>query len=413
MITIVRKASRFAGEVHLPGDKSLSHRALILGALSTEPLEIENIARGDDPEATARCLQALGAKIETDTGIVRVQGPKRLHSPREVLDCGNSGTTMRLLAGVIAGAGIAATLDGDPSLRRRPMGRVLEPLRKMGALCEGRREGGEEYAPLVFRPGGILHGGRYEIPVASAQVKSALLLAGTIAGVEVEVSEPHPSRDHTERMLAAFAEARPSRIRVPGDPSSAAFLAAAAMLVPGGEIRLPEVNANPTRLGWFRAFCEMGGALELQPTGEVAGEPTATLRAVHAPKLRGIRIGPAEVPALIDEIPILSVLATQAEGVTEIRGAEELRVKESDRIATMVEGLRRMGANVEALEDGLRIQGPTPLTGAPVQAASDHRVAMSLAVAGLIAEGETRIEGGHWAAVSFPQFFPLLAQFQA
>lgn len=412
MTTIVRRARRFAGEVPLPGDKSLSHRALIFGALSEAPLAIENLAAGEDVQATARCLRALGAKIETSGGLVRVRGPARLRAPDAVLDCGNSGTTMRLLAGVIAGAGIAATLDGDESLRRRPMGRVIAPLRQMGARCEGRQAGDEIYAPLVFRPGPPLRGGRYEIPVASAQVKSAILLAGRLAGVEVEVREPRLSRDHTERMLAAFEKSPPARLRIPADPSSAAFLAAAAALIPGAALRLPGVNTNPTRTGWLHALRAMGAAIEARAPGEAAGEPTATLHARHAPRLRGVRIGPAQVPALIDELPILAVVATQAEGVTEIRGAAELRVKESDRIAAMTEGLSRMGARVEALGDGLRIHGPTPLRGARVRAASDHRVAMSLAVAGLVAEGETAIEGGAWAAVSFPAFFRTLADLQ-
>lgn len=411
---IVRKAGRLWGEVRLTGDKSISHRALIFGALSREGIEIENLARGEDVEATARCLRALGAEIERSPRGWRVRGPERFRPPAQVLDCENSGTTMRLLAGVLAGAGIDASLDGDESLRRRPMGRVLEPLRRMGARCTGRRgAGGEEYAPLVFQGGGTLRGGRYEIPVASAQVKSALLLAGLVAGREVEVHEPHPSRDHTERMIAAFGARAPTRIRIPGDPSSAAFLAAAATLVPGSLLRLPDVNTNPTRLGWVRAFCEMGASIEIHPSGEEAGEPKGSLRVAHAPGLHGIRVGPSQVPALIDELPILAVLATQAVGLTEIRGARELRVKESDRIDAMAAGLNRLGARVEAIEDGLLIQGPTPLRGARVDAASDHRVAMCLAVAGLVAEGETRIEGGSWAAVSFPEFYDLLESLQS
>lgn len=419
MKAIVAQAARLEGAVDLPGDKSISHRALILGALAPDPLVIENLAPGQDVEATARCLEALGATIERDEGRLRIRGPGRLGPPAGALDCGNSGTTMRLLAGVIAGAGIEAVLDGDESLRRRPMGRMLGPLRALGARCEGRRSAAgsdEEFAPLVFR-GGKLAGGAIRIPVASAQVKSALLLAGLVAGVEVEVEEPLPSRDHTERMLAAFAAGGrlrlPSRLPIPGDPSSAAFLAAAAAALPGSVLLLRGMNANPTRIGWVHAFRRMGVPIDLREEAEVAGEPVATLELRGGGELRGIRIGAEEVPALIDELPILAALATRAEGETSIRGAAELRVKESDRIAAMAEGLSRLGARIEALDDGLRILGPTPLRGAPVEAESDHRVAMSLAVAGLWAEGTTTIAGGQWADVSFPGFYDLLDALRA
>lgn len=411
----ISQAARLSGEVRVPGDKSLSHRALIFGALSRTPVEIRNIAPGEDVAATARCLEALGATVENTSEGLRIRGPEALRPPAEVLDCGNSGTTMRLLAGVLAGAGIAAVLDGDESLRRRPMGRVLEPLRRLGARCEGRRgPGGEELAPLVFHAGAAFRGGELGISVASAQVKSALLLAGLVAGVPVRVEEPLPSRDHTERMLAAFsADGRlplrlPERLDIAGDPSSAAFLAAAAALVPGADLRLLAMNTNPTRIGWVHALRRMGGQVELLDERIAAGEPVATVRVRHAGPLRAIRVEAAEVPALIDELPVLAVLATQAEGTTEIRGASELRVKESDRIAAMAEGLTRLGARVEALDDGLRIHGPTPLRGARVEARSDHRVAMSLAVAGLLAEGETWVEGGRWADVSYPDFYSLL-----
>lgn len=420
MSVVVRQAARLSGEIRLPGDKSLSHRLLVFGALSPGTIEIRNVAPGEDAKATARCLRSLGAKIETSGEVVRIRGPGELHPPQEVLDCGNSGTTMRLLAGVLAGAGLPGTLDGDASLRRRPMGRVLEPLRRMGARCEGTRgPDGEERAPLTFFAGSRLEGGHFRLPMASAQVKSAILLAGLLAGVPVRVEEPGLSRDHTERMLGAFApEGRmplrlPEAVIVPGDPSSAAFLAAAAALVPGSELRLRGIGANPTRIGWIQALRRMGADLELVDEGLSVGEPVATLLVRHSPRLRAIRIEGEEIPSLIDEIPILAVVATQAEGTTEIRGASELRVKESDRIAAMAEGLTRMGAEVEPLPDGLRIHGPTPLRGARVDAASDHRVAMSLAVAGLRAAGETTIEGGEWASVSFPDFFRALDTLQA
>jgi len=420
MSVVVASTGPLRGEVVLPGDKSLSHRILILGALSPQPLEIRNIAPGDDVRATVRCLRELGAEIEVSADVVRMRGPERLRAPTQVLDCGNSGTTMRLLAGVISGAGLAAALDGDASLRRRPMRRILDPLRRMGARCEGTRgQDGEERAPLVFFGGARLQGGAFRLPVASAQVKSALLLAGLVAGVPVRVEEPGRSRDHTERMLAAFAPEGRLPLRLPmvytaaGDPSTAAFLAAAAALVPGSEIRLRRMNANPTRIGWVRALQRMGADIEVLEEGVEAGEPVASVVVRHGPRLRAIRIEAEEVPSLIDEIPILAAVATQAEGQTEIRGARELRVKESDRIAAMAAGLSRMGARVEALEDGLRIHGPTRLRGARVEAAADHRVAMSLAVAALCAEGETTIEGGEWASVSFPNFYETLAALQA
>jgi 3-phosphoshikimate 1-carboxyvinyltransferase len=433
---LIHPARSFQGEATLPGDKSISHRALIFASLGSGPTEIRNIGRGDDIEATIRCLRQLGVEIETSEDGATVRPPAKLRDPDGVLDCGNSGTTMRLLAGIVAGAGLLATLDGDESLRRRPMGRVLAPLRRMGARCEGQAQAqGEERAPLSFHRGGRLEGRAHRLEVASAQVKSALLLAGLFAEGETTVEEPHPSRDHTERMIAAFCGASatprassnqglrspkrdgagrlpltlPPILRIPGDASSAAFLATAAIVVPGGEVTLRGVGANPTRLGWVRALQRMGAAVEVLPEGMEAGEPVATIRAAHRDgALQGIEIFPEEVPGLIDEVPVLAVAATQAQGETRIVGAKELRYKESDRLASMALWLSRMGAWIEEEEDGLSIHGPIKLAGAQVGASSDHRVAMSLAVAALVADGPTSIEGGGWASVSFPAFFPLL-----
>jgi 3-phosphoshikimate 1-carboxyvinyltransferase len=420
----VRRASRFSGTATVPGDKSISHRALILGALGEGRVELANLGPGADVRSTAAVLRALGVLVEADavTGV----GLAGLRGPAGVLACGNSGTTMRLLAGVLAGAGIPAVLDGDESLRRRPMGRVLAPLRAMGARCQGAPARGDERAPLRFPGGARLAGVRHDLPIASAQVKSCLLLAGLFADGITRVREPHPSRDHTERLLAAagvplardpdgaLAVRRPdrplrlpSRLEIPGDPSSAAFLAAAAVLVPGGAIEIPGVLANPTRTGFFGALARMGARVEFRRGPERAGEPTGTLVARHGP-LRGILVGASEVPALIDEVPLLAVMATQAEGRTELRGAGELRVKESDRLARIAAGLGAMGAHVEELADGLAIHGPTPLSGAVLDAASDHRIAMALAVAGLVADGETVLDGAEWADVSWPGFFALL-----
>lgn len=414
----------------VPGDKSISHRALILAALAVGETTIEGLATGADVRSTARALRQLGVRVDETDGrvIVRGAGAKGLETPVEAIDCGNSGTTMRLLAGVLAGAGIAATLDGDESLRRRPMGRVLEPLRAMGAKASGTRaEGGDrERAPLRLDGGGVLRGSDHRLPVASAQLKTALLLAGLRADGPTRVWEPHLSRDHGERMLQAFgADLRrdadgwigirpgalrsPGTIRIPGDPSSAAFLIAAAILLPGASIELENVGLNPTRTGWIEVLRRMGARVEAEARGVAAGEPAGTIRARGGAALVATDVSPEEIPALVDEVPILAVVATQATGTTTIRGAGELRVKESDRLAGIAASLRRMGAAIDETTDGLCIHGPTPLAGATVDADSDHRLAMSLAVASRIASGETTIRGAEWADVSFPGFYERLS----
>ena len=427
------RAGRFSGTADAPGDKSISHRALILASLATERCAVSHLAPGADVRSTAACLKSLGAQIEMDAAsgaVVTGCGLTRLQSPGAPLDCGNSGTTIRLLSGVIAGSAVGGVLDGDESLRRRPMKRVLEPLRAMGAKAQGSRgKGGDETAPLQFEPGKPLAGRSHELAVASAQVKSALLLAGLWAGGRTTVREPHRSRDHSERMLKAFgapvqvleggavsiagptaALHAPAQLHVPGDASSAAFLVAAALMTPGGEVEVRGVNVNPTRIGFFKVLQRMGAILELTPEPDSAGEPVAAIKAREASALLSTELASAEIPSLIDEVPILSVLATQARGLTTIRGAAELRFKESDRIAQMARGLTAMGAEVEELDDGLRIRGPSRLHGARIDAASDHRIAMSFAVAGLIAEGETFIHGAEWADISFPGFFQLLSR---
>jgi len=440
---IVRRALRLHGQLPLPGDKSISHRALIFGALGTGRCRIEGLARGEDVRSTVACLRSLGVAIEEKDDAVTVTGAglQGLQAPGEVLDCGNSGTTMRLLAGVLAGAGLSATLDGDAGLRRRPMRRVVEPLRRMGAAVAGETPmeaaaskdatTEESYAPLVFAERrGPLQGMEHRLSVASAQVKTALLLAGLWAEGETRVIEPVLSRDHSERMLQAFGASivrdgrsvsirqqrfplrPPSTLQIPGDPSSAAFLVGAALLVPGGTIELRGVDLNPTRVGWLTALLRMGARVEVVHTGEEAGDPVGTIRAQQGP-LVASEIEGAEIPSMVDEIPLLAVVATQARGRTVIRGAGELRVKESDRLAQIAAGLRALGGRVEELEDGLVIDGPSPLQGATVGAAGDHRIAMSLAVAGLAAWGETRIEGAAWADVSYPGFFDLLEELTA
>jgi 3-phosphoshikimate 1-carboxyvinyltransferase len=428
----VRRAQHFSGTVEVPGDKSISHRALLFSALGDTPLELVHLAPGADVRSTAAALVALG--LEVTPGPLEalvVRGKGGLSAPEGTLDCGNSGTTMRLLSGLLAGAGITATLDGDASLRRRPMARVLGPLRAMGAMAQGTSRGAEECAPLRFS-GGALTGRAHTLSVSSAQVKSCLVLAGLKATGTTEIREPHPSRNHTERMLRAFGAplrvaedgtvaverlvrplVLPPRLRIPGDPSSAAFFVGAALLVPGGSVACPGVDVNPTRTGFLRVLSRMGADVQAVPSAEEAGDPVATLHVRPGDRLRGTTILPVEVPALLDEVPLLAVVASQADGVTRLSGAAELRVKESDRLRQLCRGLLAMGAEVEETEDGFVLQGPARLRGAQLDAAGDHRIAMAFAVAGLVADGDTLIDGAEWADISYPGFFRELATLSA
>lgn len=431
MRALIRRAERLHGGTQPPGDKSISHRALIFSALAHGTCKVENLSPGEDVRSTAACLRQLGVRIDAEGSNATVFGAglEGLRSPTGVLDCGNSGTTMRLLSGVLAGANTGGVLDGDESLRSRPMKRVLAPLRQMGAACEGTRDAkGEEKAPLHFKPGADLKGVRHDLTVASAQVKTCLLLAGLFAQGETTVREPEVSRDHTERMLRAFGAPltfwpdraisirrpekplqSPESLVVPGDPSSAAFLLAAALVVPGGEVTLAGVDVNPTRIGFLRVLQRMGARIELTPETDRGGDPVATLKAHGDVALTGTEITSGEVPSLLDEVPILAVVASQAKGRTTIRGAGELRVKESDRLAKVAAGLAAMGVPVQELPDGLIIDGPVALKGARIDAARDHRIAMSFSIAGLCAEGETEIVGAEWADISYPGFYSLLA----
>lgn len=409
----------------MPGDKSISHRALILGALAQGTSRLTGMNLGRDVLATAAVLTRLGAGVHLEHSQARVEvegwGHEGPHEPTDVLDAANSGTTLRCMLGVCAGATGAFTFTGDASLRRRPMGRVVGPLRAMGARIDGRAGG--NLAPLMIR-GGNLTGVAHTLPIASAQVKTALLLAGLGAQGLTSVTEPQPSRDHTERMLAASGVpvragagtatvAGGGRVnagprRVPGDLSSAAYILAAAILVAGSDVVLRDVGINPTRAGILRVLAAMGARVEVAHAGDWDGEPVGNLRA-RSSTLRGVAVDEAEVPALIDELPILAVIATQATGRTLIRGAGELRVKESDRIATMTAGLSDLGADVEALPDGLSILGPSTLRPAEVDSLGDHRVAMSFAVAGLIADGPVTVLGWDCVDTSFPGFLSTLA----
>ena len=408
------------GKARVPGDKSISHRALILGAMAKGETEIRGLSPARDVRSTAGCLRSLGVEVylEGEKASVHGRGPELFSPPTRPLDCGNSGTTMRLLAGVLAGRPFESVLVGDESLSRRPMRRVVEPLSLMGAEIHAR-EG--NFPPLRVR-GGHLRGIYYRLPVASAQVKSAILLAGLQAEGETVVEEPLPSRDHTERMLLFFGaelEKDGARIRlvpgglrarpvaVPGDFSSAAFFLAAAAPRPGAEVLVHGVGMNPTRIGFLEVLREMGADVAVLGRDEVGGEPVADIR-VRGRELRAIELGGEIVPRMIDEVPLVFVLATQATGTTVVRGARELRVKESDRIAAMAENLRRLGANVRELPDGMEVRGPCRLKAARLSGFMDHRVVMASAVAALFAEGESLIEGAEWADVSFPGFFSVL-----
>lgn len=421
----VRGRGPLTGQVRVPGDKSISHRAVLFGALAEGTTRVRNFLAGADCLSTVGCLRALGVEVCLGGGeaVVVGRGWEGLAEPAEVLDCGNSGTTMRLLLGVLAGLPAFAVLTGDASLRRRPMGRVVEPLRHMGARIDGRAGG--ERAPLAVR-GGALRAASFALPVASAQLKSALLLAGLRAEGRTSVAEPSRSRDHTERLLPRFgvpvrveglavsvegpARLRAAEVPVPGDISAAAFFLVAAAVVPGSRLRLPGVGVNPTRAGVLEVLEAMGARIRRRNEREEAGEPVADLE-VEAGELRGVRVGGDLVPRLIDEVPALAVAAACARGVTEIRDAAELRVKESDRIAALARELGRLGAAVEELPDGLRIAGGRPLAGAECHSGGDHRLAMALAVAGLVAGGETVIADADCASVSFPGFWRALADF--
>jgi 3-phosphoshikimate 1-carboxyvinyltransferase len=414
----VDPARRVTGQVRVPGDKSIAHRALILAALAQGESMIRGLPDGEDVRATVGCLRALGANLQRSGGTARIRGAglRSFATPHGPLDCANSGTTMRLLLGALAGSSVSATLDGDASLRRRPMARVIEPLTRMGARIESR----DGRAPLAVT-GTALQGRRHRLPVPSAQVKSAILLAGLSASGPTTVEEPVATRDHTERLLRAMGtevgEAdgtvvirpshqplRPIELAVPGDFSSAAFWMAAAALQPGWSVTIRDVGLNPTRTAFLRLLRSMGAEVNDDELSDSEIEPRGAVT-VTGRRLRAIALSATEVAGAIDEIPVLLALATRAEGITTVTGATELRVKESDRIATMAEGLRRMGAVVEERPDGVSIHGPSILRGSTVESHGDHRVAMALAVAGLTASGPTRIEGADCVAVSYPDFF--------
>ena len=417
----IHPARSFRGRFHLPGDKSISHRAAILGAMAEGETRIHNFASAADCASTLACLRALGVEVEREGGEVRVRGHglEAWRAPKGPLDAGNSGSTLRMLAGALAGRPFPSVLTGDDSLRRRPVERVAVPLRLMGARVAST--GGNP--PLTIEGGG-LRPLAYDSPVASAQVKTAVLLAGLQAEGLTTVREPAPSRDHTERMLPRFgvpveraglavsvrgvARLRAAEVTVPGDASSAAFPVVAALILPGSEVRLDGVLLSPGRSAFLGVLKAMGAQVETGLTS-TDPEPVGWI-AARSSRLRGVTVDPAVVPALIDEVPALAVAAAFAEGTFTVSGAGELRVKESDRIATLAEALARMGGSVEERPDGLSVHGGRPLRGAAVRSRGDHRIAMAFAVAALAAEGPTDIEEAECASVSFPEFYELLAR---
>ncbi|HEY9651888.1 MAG TPA: 3-phosphoshikimate 1-carboxyvinyltransferase [Coleofasciculaceae cyanobacterium] len=414
------------GRLQVPGDKSISHRALMLGAIAQGETQIQGLLLGEDPRSTASCFRAMGAEIsELNTELVTVKGIGlgHLQEPVDVLNAGNSGTTLRLMLGLLAShPRLFFTVTGDSSLRSRPMSRVVNPLQQMGAQIWGRK--GNSLAPLAIQ-GQQLKPIHYHSPIASAQVKSCILLAGLMTQGQTTVTEPALSRDHSERMLKAFgadlsvdpetnsvtitgqAHLQGQTVIVPGDISSAAFWLVAGAIVPGSELLIENVGVNPTRTGILDALEMMGADITAENQRVVAGEPVADLRVRHG-QLKGCKIAGSLIPRLIDEIPILAVAAAFAEGTTIIQDAEELRVKESDRLAVMASQLNRMGARITELPDGLEITGGTPLSGTEVDSYTDHRIAMSFAIAALNATGTTTIHRAEAAAISYPDFTPTL-----
>lgn len=416
---IARKGQPLQGSLTIPGDKSVSHRSVMFAALADGTSHIDGFLEGEDTRATARIFSQLGVRIETPSASQRVVhgvGIDGLKAPSAPLDCGNAGTGMRLLAGLLAGQAFDCTLVGDESLSGRPMRRVTGPLSQMGAKIDTESDG---TPPLHVHGGQLLHGIEFASPVASAQVKSAVLLAGLYAQGETSVVEPHPTRDYTERMLSAFGvdiEFSPGKARlrggqrlratdivVPADFSSAAFFLVAASIIPGSHIRLKQVGLNPRRTGLLHALRLMGADITEENPAEQGGEPVADLVVRHAP-LKGARIPEELVPDMIDEFPALFVAAAAAEGQTVVTGAAELRVKESDRLAAMATGLRALGMQVDETEDGATLHGGVTLGSGTIESHGDHRIAMAFAIAGQISGGEVRINDIANVATSFPDF---------
>lgn len=412
------------GVIDVPGDKSIAHRAVIFGSIAEGATRIFNLSGGEDNSRTVRAFRQLGVEIDRNGDALCIEGKgfAGLRQAGAAIDCGNSGTSIRLMSGLLAGLPFPSELDGDASIRQRPMQRVIDPLTQMGARI--RSKSGNGLAPLEI-DGGRLHGIDYRMPIASAQVKSAILLAALQADGETRIVEPQRSRDHTEVMIRGFGGAvsvdgvhigvkggqwlRGQEVRIPGDISSAAFFLVAAALIPGSDVTVRNVGCNPTRDGIVEILRAMGAGIELRNERAEAGERVADIH-VTGGQLRGVDVGPELVARTIDEYPILAVAGAVAEGVTRFADVKELRFKESDRIAAMTEGLRNLGAKIDEQDDGMTIYGGRQLKGGAVRSFADHRVAMSFAVAGLVSDGGVDIDDPDCASISYPTFFDLLEQ---
>lgn len=427
MKVLVKKSRGFRGEVLIPGDKSISHRAAFIGSMASGSTEITNFLFAGDCLATLRCLQNIGVELKREKDnrmVIKGNNLYDFREPAAPLDAENSGTTARFLLGLLSGQEFFSIIEGDSSLQKRPMERVVDPLRKMGAQIEGRS--GINNLPLAVK-GQKLKGIKYKIHVPSSQLKTALIFAAILAQGITEIEESLPSRDHTEKMLYYFEASlkkengriqiqgrkkfKSRKIIIPGDISSASFFIAAASLIENSSIILPNIGLNPTRTGFLSVLKRMGGKISIHQEKTVCHEPLATLT-VSSSSIKGIEIKPQEIPALIDEIPLIALLGIKAKGETVIRGASELRVKESDRIKAVVINFRKMGIEIEEMKDGFIVEGPQQLKGASVQSFGDHRIAMTMAVAGLMAEGETEIEDFSCHKVSFPKFYSLLRKWE-
>ncbi|WP_333652918.1 3-phosphoshikimate 1-carboxyvinyltransferase [Dissulfurispira sp.] len=424
-IVELTKAKSLKGEITPPPDKSISHRAIMFASIADGKSIVKNFLRAEDPISTMNAFRMMGIEIEEKAGnelVIHGKGLYGLREPFDVIDCGNSGTTARLISGILSGNPFFSVLTGDDSLKQRPMARVINPLKEMGADISARSS--DKYLPMAIKGKG-LKAINYNMPVASAQVKSCLILAGLYADGTTIIIEPQKSRDHTERMLRAMGAEievegltikvkgegsrvkglQPIDITIPSDFSSAAFFIAGALIVPDSEILIRNVCINPTRTGLLDVIKNMGGDVRIENMRDISGEPVAGMYCKSAGSLKAVKIGADIMPSLIDEFPILCVLATQADGVTEIRGAEELRVKESDRIKAMATELKKLGVELEEYPDGIAIKGKASLKGNVVESYHDHRIAMSLAIAALVAEGTTTINNPSCVDISFPGFF--------
>ncbi|MDM5461715.1 3-phosphoshikimate 1-carboxyvinyltransferase [Bacillus cereus] len=420
---LVGRKNSLNGKIVVPGDKSISHRSVMFGAIAEGTTKVSNFLLGEDCLSTIACFQKLGVQIEQSGNDVTIYGKglANLQEPKEVLDVGNSGTTIRLMLGILANTPFHSTIIGDASIGKRPMKRVTDPLSKMNAQIDGRENG--QYTPLSIR-GGKVKGMHYHSPVASAQVKSAVLLAGLQGEGVTTVTEPMQSRDHTERMLRAFGctvdvngrtvslqggqQLKGADIEVPGDVSSAAFFLVAGAIVQNSKLVLENVGLNPTRTGILDVLTKMGALISINHIRNEEFEPFGDIT-IETSKLKGIEIGGTLIPRLIDEIPVIALLATQAEGITVIKNAEELKVKETNRIDTVVDELGKLGAKIESTPDGMIIYGKQSLKGNTVNSHGDHRIGMMLAIASCIIDGEVKIENSDAVAVSYPKFFEQLA----